>query len=154
MKTYESCGKINFNNDIKTVEVRTALPETLENGQYKYIKYYNISNDKHYGILGILIIEGGSNKDLRDSNSPLGKIQVDKNLIKLDDLKPFNNGKDFSKLEKDDIIYFMCFHDEEFYGSEKELKIFQESLPKFPDFGLIEEPKVGNGGVLTFEGCL
>ncbi len=47
----------------------------------------------------------------------------------------------------------MCFHDDSFNGSEKDLKIFQKSLPQFPDFDLIEEPKVGNGGVLTIDGC-
>lgn len=150
MKTYQSCGKINV--ETKSVEVKTMLPQ-LEEGVYKYVKYYNISNPNYYGILGVLIVENGPNNDLTEFEGPMKKIQVDNKSINLKELKQLENGKDFSNLKSSDVIHFMCFHDDSFYGDEKELKIFQDSLPKFPTFDLIEEPKVGNGGVLTFEGC-
>lgn len=153
MKVYQSCGKITSLGEIKTVEIKTMLPEIPE-GKYKYVKYYNISNKDYFGLLGILLIEGGENKDLNDFNAPLNKIKVDEEPLKLNELLPINEGKDFSKIKQGDTIHFMCFHDEKFNGSDKELKVFQESLPKFPDFDFIEEPKVGNGGVLTFEGCM
>ena len=150
MKTYQSCGKINLDN--KTVNVKTMLPE-LEQGTYKYVTYYNISNAKYYGILGILLVENGPNKDLSDSDKSLQKISVDQHPIHLNELQPLANGRDFTNLNSEDTIHFMCFHDDRFSGSEKVLQIFQENLPNFPDFDLIEEPKVGNGGVLTLEGC-
>lgn len=150
MKTYQSCGKINI--ETKTVEVKTMLPE-LEEGVYKYVKYYNISNENYYGILGILLVENGPNDDLSGIDVVLKKIPVDTNPINLNELEPLENGKTFSNLKSNDSIHFMCFHDDSFNGSEKDLKIFQKSLPQFPDFDLIEEPKVGNGGVLTIDGC-
>ena len=150
MKIYQSCGKINL--EMKTVTVKTLLPE-LEEGTYKYVKYYNISNANFYGILGVLLVENGPNKDLSDMDKELNTISVDVNPIHLDELKPLSNGRDFADLKPTDTIHFMCFHDDRFTGSEKILAIFQESLPNFPDFDMIEEPKVGNGGVLTLQGC-
>ncbi|WP_130733603.1 hypothetical protein [Flavobacterium sp. J27] len=150
MKTYQSCGKINLES--KTVEIKTVLPD-LEEGKYKYVKYYNISNATYFGILGILYVENGPNKDLSEVVNNLKKVQVDLQPLSLKELAPFNSGKSFSDLKSNDVIHFMCFHDDSFSLSERDLLIFQESLPKFPDFDLIEEPKVGNGGVLTMEGC-
>ncbi|VXC17003.1 conserved hypothetical protein [Flavobacterium sp. 9AF] len=150
MKTYQSCGKISLENN--TVIVKTALP-TLEEGVYKYVRYYNISNENYFGILGILYVENGPNKDLTEVTGELRKVQVDAKPINLKDLKPLNSGKSFTELKSSDVIHFMCFHDDSFNLSDHYLLAFQESLPNFPDFDLIEEPKVGNGGVLTFEGC-
>lgn len=150
MKTYQSCGKINLQTN--TVIVKTALPE-LNEGVYKYVKYYNISNANYFGILGILYVENGPNKDLSEFPGVLKKIQVDANPVNLKELKSLNSGKNFSELKKSDVIHFMCFHDDVLDLSDNYLVAFQKSLPNFPDFDLIEEPKVGNGGVLTFEGC-
>ena len=99
MKVYQSCGKITSLGEIKSVEIKTMLPEIPE-GKYKYVKYYNISNKDYFGLLGILLIEGGENKDLNDFNAPLNKIKVDEQPLKLNELLPINEGKDFSKIKQ------------------------------------------------------
>lgn len=154
MKTYQSCGKISSNGTEKTVIVKTMLPVLKNGGKYKYVKYYNISSKDFYGILGILTIEGEPNIDLRKYDAPNSKVQVDLLSINLTAFKSLGNGKDFSQLVQGDSIYFMCFHDDSLNLTEIDLTKFQESLPDFPAFDLDDrEPKVGDGGILTFEGC-
>ncbi|MGH2666951.1 hypothetical protein [Flavobacterium sp.] len=150
MKTYQSCGKITVEKESKSAVVKTMLPELLHNGKYKYIEYYNISNRDYFAILGVLIIDGEPNIDLRKYNSANLMLQVDEHQITLTDLHPINGGKDFSELSEHDQIHFMCLHDDDFKATDVLLKKFQNALPKFPDD---REPKVGNGGILTFEGC-
>lgn len=150
MKTYQSCGKITIEKTAKTAIVKTMLPELLHNGKYKYIEYYNISNSDYFAVLGILIVDGEPNIDLRKYASTNQMLQVDTSQIVLTDLLPVNGGKDFSGLSESDQIHFMCLHDDDFKVTEEVLKRFQHALPKFPDD---REPKVGNGGILTFEGC-
>ena len=150
MKTYQSCGKITIEKTAKTAIVKTMLPELLHNGKYRYIEYYNISNNDYFGILGVLIVDGEANIDLRKYNSANGMFQVDMNQIVLTDLLPVNGGKDFSRLSESDQVHFMCLHDDDFKATDEILEKFQQALPKFPDD---REPKVGNGGILTFEGC-
>ncbi|TGD59209.1 hypothetical protein [Flavobacterium humi] len=150
MKTYQSCGKITIEKNSKSALVKTMLPELLHNGKYKYIEYHNISNDDYYGVLGVLVMDGEPNTDLTKYNSANRMVQVDANQIILTDLLPVNGGKDFSGLSQNDQIHFMCLHDDDFKVTDAVLKRFQQALPKFPDD---REPKVGNGGILTFEGC-
>lgn len=150
MKTYQSCGKITIEKNVKSAVVKTMLPELLHNGKYQYIEYYNISNNDYFAVLGVLIVDGEPNIDLRKYNSTNQMFQVDVNQIVLTDLLPVNGGKDFSGLSENDQIHFMCLHDDNFKVTGEVLKRFQHALPKFPDD---REPKVGNGGILTFEGC-
>ncbi len=156
MKTYQSCGKISIENNSKTAIVKTMLPQLLHNGKYEYVKYFNISNNNHFGILGILVVKGEPNTDLRKYNAENRSIQVDENAIILTELEPINGGKSFTTLTNTDSICFMCFHDDTFVATAEILKKFQDSLPKFPFEDQIpdnKEPMVGSGGILTFQGC-
>lgn len=153
MKTYQSCGKITINGTEKTAVVKTMLPALKNGGKYQYMTYYNISNKDYFGILGVLTIQGEPNVDLRKYDSVNSKVQVDALPINLSSLKPLGNGKDFNELVAGDKIYFMCFHDDSFNLADGYLTKFQSSLPAFPVFADDKEPKVGDGGILTFEGC-
>ncbi len=155
MKTYQSCGKISIEGKNKSVIVKTMLPDLKNGGRYRYVGYYNISNDDYFGVLGILMIDGEPNVDLRKYDAVNSKHQVDTLPINLNDLRPLAGGKSFDELGNGDKIHFMCFHDDSNNLSEIDLAKFQKSLPLFPAFDpdVDREPKVGNGGILTFEGC-
>lgn len=154
MKTYQSCGKISIEGKEKSVIVKTMLPTLKDGGKYKYTGYYNISSEGYFGVLGILMIDGEPNVDLRKYDGVNSKFQVDALPINLNNLKPLGSGKSFDELKNGDKIHFMCFHDDSNNLSEVDLIKFQKSLPLFPAFEPDDrEPKVGNGGILTFEGC-
>jgi|GEM_PF-2025468 len=163
-KIYQSCGKIDLAN--KTIEVETFLPPLKgDEGTYEYIKYYNISNGKYFGILGVFEIAGGRNINLNyhpnSANSEYTK--VNRNTIDLSKLKNFNNtGLEFDALTENDSIIFICFHDNKFANNNTNdsiLKFYQERLPNIEVYKdssntkSIDEPMIGNGGILTVNGC-
>jgi hypothetical protein len=157
METYQSVGKFKINNNSKEAFVETMLPVLKNGGKYKYLNYYNISNDNYFGLLGILSVDGEPNTDLRKYNSDTIKLtDVQQTSIDLSRLKPINGGNDFSNLKQNDNLYFMCFHDDTFVANNDIFQKFQDSLPDFPFKQSEDEddrkPKVGNGGILTFEG--
>lgn len=157
MRIYEPCGKFNLTN--KTAEARTYLPTSPQN--YRYIRYYNISTSQHYGILGVLVHDG-QNRDLRTSNDPCQKIHVTPQTINL--LSGLDNSfssRPFNNLTSHDQIVFICFHDDEFDGEANSiLTHYQQNLGNYPiippypkvNKGLGDEPKIGDGGILTFNG--
>lgn len=148
MDTYQSTGKIKQNGTVVSVQIKTYLPRLLKGGQYSYKKFYNISNDSMFGLLGILSISGEPNTDLNKYNSTKELVQVNPSDLDLNDLKPIGDGKDFASIKKGELIHFICFHDDQFAATDSQLEDFQMSLPKIPIF---REPKVGNGGILTFD---
>lgn len=150
MNTYQSCGKILLNNSKITVKIKTNLPVLLKGGNYAYVSYHNISNESMFGLLGVLVVNGEPNLDLNKYNSVNQLVRVDPNELVLNELRPLGDGKSFDTIQKGDVIHFVCFHDDKFEATDSELMKFQESLPKIP---IDREPKVGNGGILTFEGC-
>ena len=148
MDTYQSTGKIKQNGIIVSVQIKTFLPQLLKGGQYSYLNFYNISNDSMFGLLGILKISGEPNTDLNKYKSVNELVQVNPKDLELNNLKPIGDGKDFATIKKGELIHFICFHDDQFAGTDSQLEDFQMSLPKIPIF---REPKVGNGGILTFD---
>lgn len=163
-KIYQSCGKIDLAN--KTIEVKTFLPPLKgDEGTYEYIKYYNISNDKYYGVLGVLEIVDGRNIDLNSHPNSVNSTytRVDRNTIDLSKLKNFNNtGLEFDALTESDNLTFICFHDDTFTNdntNDRILKFYQERLPNIEVYKdssntkSFPEPMIGNGGILTVNGC-
>lgn len=157
METYKSVGQFSISNDSNEAVIQTMLPVLKNGGTYKYIGYYNISNENYFGLLGVLAIDGEPNTDLRKYNADAVKLtNVSGKPIDLSNFKPINGGNDFSNLKEGDNIHFMCFHDDQFVPNDTVFQKFQDSLPDFP-FNRTGEvpdrkPKVGNGGILTFEG--
>lgn len=163
LSVYQSCGAILITNTQKKLNVFTMLPILKKGGAYQYIKYYNISSPTEYGILGVLVVKNEPNIDLRNYQ-PKDTIlqQVDSNPIDLTKFSSFNGGKDFTNLTNKDIIYFVCFHDDNFLTgnqtSEDILKFYQKNLPNVKPYEIPKPlspdiPKVGDGGILTINGC-
>lgn len=169
MKTYESCGTLDVAN--KTVTVFTYLPNLPVN--FRYTHFYNISTETYYGIVGILVNEG---VNANFSNTPAVKPVTPSAVINLSQLDYRFSKIGFSQLTDEDKIAFFCWHDDEFrndsLGVEEvlTLKKLQDELDNYklvpikklslaitdemiPDYEKgDEEPKVGNGGVLTVAG--
>lgn len=164
MKVYQSCGTISFQKSDAGKEqratIKTMLPN-LKTGTYRYAEFYNISNEKYFGLLGILVMDGEDNVNLRQYPTTAKNLKSVKNsTVNLLQYKPVSGeGKSFSELKEDDKIHFMCLHDDRFKGDSEDLEYFQANLPNFP--ALMEalseeinrEPKVGDGGILTANGC-
>ena len=139
------------------------LPILVNGGTYKYLKYFNISNGKEYGILGVLTIDGEPNIDLRKYTPKDSALtQVDLKAIDLTKFSSYNGGLDFSGVTSSSKINFICFHDNEFLNGttniDSILKFYQKNLPNILAYkdtlsSLIPEPKVGDGGILTVDGC-
>lgn len=176
MRVYQSCGRLEIDETtgVKKINVKTFLPELRDGGTYKYTKYYNISTEDYYGILGVLVVRDEVNVDMTtypDANNTSKLRVIDGNPIHLPyDLNPFGDN-DFSKLTIEDTICFICFHDDNFDENNTDntiLKYCQELLPNCDtpiQFMKINkgmtpqntnekaEPMKGNGGILTADGC-
>lgn len=176
-RVYESCGKLEIDEftNAKKVTVKTHLPELKKGGKYEYINYYNISTKDHYGILGVLVVNGEKNEDLTNYPDAIttSKLRVvDGNPIHLPfDLKPFGDN-DFSNLTKEDEVSFICFHDDNFETNNAEKNILgycQSLLPNLnkpiqffknnkgvnpENLDFEAEPMKGNGGILTINNCI
>lgn len=172
-RIYEPCGKFSLASN-NTFEVKTYLPTSVSN--YRYVRYYNISTSQHYGILGVLVHDG-TNYDLSSSTGLALNMSLEQHPINLNNLDTSFSNVSFKDLKKEDVITFICFHDDDFVKNNNKYKIldfYQSNLPKFYDFpkpvlnekptwgnknlennkGIEakEEPMVGNGGILTFTG--
>ncbi|WP_286926681.1 hypothetical protein [Flavobacterium sp. UBA4197] len=167
-KVYQSCGHLSISSEQKSAVIETMLPTTISKDLYEYIKFYNISKTDSgitsYGILGVLIVKGSSrnNIDLRT----LKKTRMI-NVLKNGRLD-LKNGIDnsfsqvcLSNITEKDRLSFVCFHDTDFEKNKKIVlehyqnylyNIFEAPIPTLPK--IIIQPKVGNGGILTIEGCI
>lgn len=160
MRIYETCGEINLEN--KTMKAYTFLPD-LEDMDYKFERYFNISNDNEYGVIGILTTKG-ENYNL--CKHPNGKKILVSQPIDLEFINSNFATRTFEDIDEDSSIYFFCYHDDNF-----DLKMLSEikdegiSLEEFlarlraipcdpeelPNLNFVQ-PKVGNGGILTVDG--
>jgi len=179
-EVYKPCGKFSLATTGKTFDVKTYLPISVQN--YRYIKYYNISTSKDYGILGVLVHDG-TNYDLSNSTGTKIDMNLENAPVNVANLDNSFSNVSFDNLDKNDQITFICFHDDNFESNNRKhniLHFFQSNLPNYYDFpkpllgqkpsldneGLesnkgidsnkgIEakaEPMIGNGGILTFTG--
>lgn len=160
MSIYETCGSINIEN--KTLTAYTFLPE-LDDIDYKFVQYYNISNKDEYGVIGILTTKG-SDYDLRRHIS--GKKTLVSQPVDLESINSNFSTRTFEAINEESEIYFFCYHDDNFDTELLDfLKDEKISLKEFLDYlraqALVEksynkfsfvQPKVGNGGILTFDG--
>lgn len=162
LKIYQSCGKLTVSGTKKEIAVQTMLAKLVKGGTYQYIEYYNISNGTDYGILGVLKVNGERNIDLRNYSPKDSTLTiVDSNSIDLKQFRSFNGGKDFSTISDTDTVHFICFHDDAFSGASKDeiLKFYQSNLKTGMNYMKNSSekskniPKVGDGGILTIDGC-
>ncbi|GAB3719148.1 hypothetical protein [Flavobacterium koreense] len=160
MRIYETCGEINLEN--KTMKAYTFLPD-LEDMDYKFERYFNISNDNEYGVFGVLTAKG-DDYDLRVHST--GKRTLVSQPIDLEFINSNFATRTFEDIDEDSRIYFFCFHDDNFdmkllseiKDGEISLEEFLAYLraqayneEKFPKLNFVQ-PKVGNGGILTVDG--
>lgn len=159
MEVYQACGS--FSASTKLLSLRTMLPEPKKDTTYSYRNYYNISTPKTYGILAILNVDNGINQDLRRVRTGLKLREIGTTAVDLRNLPPSNGGKDFNDLRTTDTIVFFCWHDDEFdviTTDTHQLEAFKDILddwkggPIRPKTAGIRQPKVGNGGILSFTG--
>ncbi|GAA4062244.1 hypothetical protein GCM10022389_03460 [Flavobacterium cheonanense] len=176
MRAYKPCGEFDETN--LTAKVYTYLP-TREDIGFKYKCFINISNEKHYGIVGILV-NNNENIDWSRTNENMSNILVENSEFSLKNLNNKFSEESFEEITKNDRIIFFCYHDDEFdceIGVDEMdvLKDFQDSMPlawllnskKFkkatesnkvietesiPTVMKLNIPKVGNGGILTVDG--
>ncbi|RAR75676.1 hypothetical protein [Flavobacterium aciduliphilum] len=154
--TYETCGSFDVNK--MTTQANTYLP-SIEGAVYKYIEFYNISNDKEFGVFGVMMDNIGNN-DLTKSSEPLKQVPVAPAL----DLE-FINSKYATRLlteiKETDTLFFFCWHDTAFNTDilkvfkEKKLsmtEIWEEVKAGLPNYESTSKPKKGTGGILSITG--
>lgn len=169
MKIYQSCGELSIDSTTnqKSLNVKTMLPDLKHGGKYEYIEFFNISSKDHYGVLGVLKVNVEANIDLREYQTD--KIELTKigGPIYLHGFSNFNGGMDFGNLNHGDVVTFICHHDNNFAANNPNdilLKEYQSMLNgtstglEFPQNKttiktMIVQPKIGNGGILTVNGC-
>lgn len=176
MKAYKPCGEFDETN--LTAKVYTYLP-TREDIGFRYKCLINISNEKYYGIVGVLV-NNNDNINWSTTKEPMDDILVGNSEFSLRNLNNKFSDESFENVTKNDRIIFFCYHDDKFdcnIGDSEELilKDYQDSMPlvwllhskKFkkaydankvidaesiPVIIKLREPKVGNGGILTVDG--
>ncbi|MDR6967990.1 hypothetical protein J2X31_002004 [Flavobacterium arsenatis] len=171
MKIYQSCGelKIDSSYNEKILTPRVMLPNLKHNGSYEFTGVYNISNGKHYGVLGVLKINGEPNIDLREYKTDKIELTQIGGDIDLNRFSSFNGGLNFSNLDINKKVTFVCYHDDNFdYNNPDDYAILIYFQKKIDDtdnhlqyektkidskMWKIPDPKIGNGGVLTVDGC-
>lgn len=162
--TYETCGQLDLTNF--TAKAFTYLPK-VDGAAYKYIEFYNISNDDEFGVFGVMVDNLG-NEDLHRRVEPLTAVAFQPFL----DLEFINSKfarRYLTDLTEDDKVNFFCWHDNAF--DTKILQWFKDQkltmaeileqvragLPEFKDNDetetfYLKQPKRGEGGILTVDG--
>lgn len=157
---YKSCGRITINGANKTASVKTLLPQ-IQDANYQ-VTYYNISSATHFGLLAVLTSKYKT--DLRLRNETAVYTQLNSTPIELSESKlpRYRNGKSFDDLKSTDTVSIVCFHDSKFADNADSVKeYYQDLLPNVVDVSWpgnkstesINQPKVGNGGILSATGC-
>lgn len=176
MRAYKPCGEFDETN--LTARVFTHLPTRVDIG-FRYKCFINISDEKYYGIVGILV-NNNANIDWSQTKEPMDNILVENSEFSLSNLNTKFSEESFDEITKKDRIIFFCYHDDKFdcnIGDSEELilKDYQDSMSlvwlmhskKFkkaldankvidtesiPSMIKLRQPKVGNGGILTVDG--
>jgi len=169
-KVYQSCGHLSISSEQKSAVIETMLPTTIPKELYEYVKFYNISKTDSgitsYGILGVLMIKGDDpclNMDYTYFEKVAMLNILKKGLLDLkSDIDNSFSQVCMSNITEKDRLSFVCFHDTKFEKNKDiVLKHYQNHLSNIfraPKLELPDkeefQPKVGNGGILTAEGCI
>lgn len=166
-RIYEPCGKIVLTATSKAAKIKTYLPTSIST--YQYVKYYNISTPDRYAILGVLVHQG-LNRDLRTLGGTSDSLSIGGNIDLLNDLDNSYSQRSFASITDKDSIIFICFHDDNFEcDGNKVLRHYNTNLhlypliPTYPNLTNCSDdpnkgakwdaqPKIGDGGILTFTG--
>lgn len=169
-KVYQSCGHLSISSEQKSAVIETMLPTAILKELYEYVKFYNISKKSfrktEYGILGVLVIKGDNpnlNRDYSDDNEATMLNILKNGLLNLkSDIDNSFSKVSLNNIKERDRLSFVCFHDTKFEKNKDiVLKHYQDHLSNIfraPKLELPDkeefQPKVGNGGILTAEGCI
>lgn len=142
-------------------DIQPYLPK-LTKGEYRFVRFYNISNNNNYAVLCVLEMIGVTDVNLITydqralrSNTPVdgGNFNIAGDIVK----NPLGS-KELKNIESGMSITFICFHDDNFdetnSNDNEVLKFYRDRLPNiyvYPNHysDPNKEPKRGNGGVLT-----
>ena len=88
-----------------TARAYTYLPD-ISGMNYNYIRYYNVSKGKEFGILGVLVNDG-LNEDLRNSPKPKKDHYVSQ-PIEFETIINDYSDVDIETITEESEIYFFC----------------------------------------------